>query len=164
MAQQSGHRRVERLTVPPHLRGAGREGKAVQLLDLSLAGARIEHVELLHDWGTFPMDLPRALGGGQVRGQVVWSRVLERRRVVEGKRWLGYQSGLAFTHSTPEERAALAVALVRIAREWTLGILRELRRQAERDPAHQERFDALCGESLGWLRQEIEALRFEKPH
>jgi len=164
MIQQSRHRHVERLTVPPHLRGSGRGGKAVQLLDLSFAGARIEHVELLHDWGTFPMDLPRALGGGQVRAEVVWSRVLGQVQVVEGKRRLAYQSGLAFTHSTPEEQAALAVALVRIGGEWALGILRELRRQSERDPAHQKRFDALCGESLGWLRREIEALRFTKAH
>ncbi len=164
MIQQSRHRRVARLTVPPHLRGSGRGGKAVQLLDLSLAGARIEHVELLHDWGTFPMDLPRALGGGQVRGQVVWSRVLDQKQVVEGKHRLTYQSGLAFTHSTPEERAALAVALVRLAGEWALDMLREHRRQAERAPAHQKRFDALCSETLAWLRQEIEALRFGKPH
>ncbi len=164
MIKHSKRRRVARLTVPPHLRGSGRGGKVVQLLDLSLAGARIEHVELLHDWGTLPMDLPPALGGGRVRGEVVWSRIPGNKPVIEGKPKLVYQSGLAFTHSTPEEQAALTVALVRIAGEWALGILRELRQQTERDPAHHGRFDALCSETLAWLRQEIEALRFRKPH
>jgi hypothetical protein len=154
---------VQRLTVPPHLQGSGRAGKVVQLLDLSLAGARIEHVEPLHDWSSFPVDLPGALGGGQVRAEVVWSRVAGQRQIVAGRRWLAYQSGLAFTHSTPEEQVALTVALVRIAGEWALGMLRELRRQEEHDRAHQERFDALCSDALGWLRQEIEALRFGKP-
>jgi hypothetical protein len=107
----------------------------VQLLDLSLAGARIEHVEPLPDWSDFPMDLPGALGGGQVRAEVIWSRVSGHRQVIEGRLWLAFQSGLAFPHRTPEEQAALTVALVRIAGEWALGMLRELRRQAEQDRA-----------------------------
>jgi len=162
MSQQTGHRRVERLSVPRHLRGLGRGGKAMQLLDLSLAGARIEHVEPLPDWSDFPIDLPGTLGGGQVRAEVIWSRVSEHRQVAEGRRWLAYQSGLAFPRSTPEEQAALTAALVRIAGEWALDMLRDLRRQAEQDRARQERFDALCSEALGWLRREIEALRFAK--
>jgi hypothetical protein len=162
MNKQSGHRRVERLTVPRHLRGLGRGAKMVQLLDLSLAGARIEHVERLPDWSDFPMDLPGALGGGQVRAEVIWSRVSGHRPVVEGRRRLAFQTGLTFPHSTTEEQAALTVALVRIAGEWALGMLRELRRQAEQDRAPQGRFDVLCSETLAWLRREIEALRFEK--
>ncbi len=164
MIRKSGRRHVERLTVPPHLRGSGRGGMAVQLVDLSLAGARIEHGAPLPDWSGYPMDLPRALGGGRVRAQVVWSRVPGHQPGVEGNPKLVFQSGLAFPHRTPEEQAALAVALVRIGGEWALGMLRELRRQAERDPAHQPRFDALCGETLGWLRREIEALRFTRAH
>jgi len=93
---------------------------------------------------------------------VVWSRVAEHKQVVEGRRWLAYQTGLAFPHSTPEEQAVLTAALVRIAGEWALGMLRDLRRQAEHDPAHHERFNALCSEAVVWLRQEIEALRFAK--
>ena len=73
-----------------------------------------------------------------------------------------YQTGLAFPHRSPAEQAALTAAVVRSAGEWALGLLRDFRWQAEREPARQEPFDALCGETLGWLRREIEALRFTR--
>jgi hypothetical protein len=161
MIEHSGHRRLERLTVPRHFRGPGLGTGTEQLLDLSPAGARIEHIEPLRDWSSHPIDLPPALGGGRVRATVVWSRAAGQKEVVAGKRWLAYQSGLAFLHSTPAEQAALTVALVRLAGEWALGLLRDLRRQEAPDPARQERFDALCSQTLAWLRQEIGALRFD---
>jgi len=157
-------RQVERLNVPRHCRGTGREARPVHLVDLSPAGARIEHDEPLCDWSGFPMVLPRALGGGRVRAEVIWSHLAGRKRGDEGKGGLVYQSGLSFPHSTPAEQAALRVAMVRNAGEWALGMLRQLRRQAKREPALQERFDAFCGETLGWLGREIEALRFTKAH
>ena len=160
MIQPSEKRRTERLTVPRRFRAPGRNGKAVNLLDLSPAGARIEHGEPIRDWSSYPMDFPHALGGGQLWGKVVWGRVLGRQEGGEGKPRLAYQSGLAFPHSTPEEQAALRVALVRSAGEWALRLLRDLRWQAKREPIRQERFDALCEETLGWLGREIESLRF----
>ncbi len=164
MSQHAKQRRVERLHVPRYCRGGGRGALAVALLDLSPAGARIEHGAPLPEWSGYPMDLPPALGGGRVRAEVVWSRVPGHQPGVEGNPKLVYQSGLAFPHRTPEEQAALGGALVRLAGEWALGMLRDLRRQAERDPAQQPRFDALCSETLEWLRREIEALRFTKAH
>ncbi len=160
MIARPDQRRAERLTVPRHCRGAGRGAKVVHLVDLSPAGARIEHGEPLPDWSSFPMDLPRALGGGRVQAEVIWSRLAGRKRAVEGKGGLVYQTGLAFPHRSPAEQAALAAALVRSAGEWALGLLRDLRRRAKRDPARQAPFDALCEEMLGWLGREIEALRF----
>ncbi len=162
MIEYSAHRRVERLTVPRNFRGPGLETGTFQLLDLSPAGARIEHFEPFRDWRSHPIDLPSALGGGRVRAEVVWSRVSGRTQDVEGKGRLAFQSGLAFIQNTPEEQRALSTALVRIAGEWALGMLREVRRWEERDPLHQERFDALCGDTLAWLRREIEALRFDR--
>ena len=164
MLEQAEQRRVERLTVPRHCRGAGRGAKVVHLVDLSPAGARIEHGEPLPDWRGFPIDLPRALGGGRVQAEVIWSRLAGRNRAVEGTGRLVYQSGLAFPHSSPAEQAALRVALVRSAGEWALRLLRDLRWQARREPARQEPFDALCAETLGWLGREIEALRFRSAH
>ena len=108
------------------------------------------------------MDLPRALGGGRVQAEVIWSRLAGRKRDPEGKGGLVYQTGLAFPHRSPAEQAALTAALVRSAGEWALRLLRDLRWQAKREPARQEPFDALCGETLGWLRREIEALRFKQ--
>ncbi len=160
MIAHSGHRRVERLTVPRHFRGPGLGTGTVHLLDLSPAGARIEHLQPLRDWNSQPVDLPPALGGGRIRAEVKWSHAAGHEEAVAGKRWLAYQSGLAFTHSTPAEQAALTVALVRLAGEWALDMLRALRRQEEPDPARQGPFDALCDETLAWLRREIEALRF----
>jgi len=162
MLAHPDQRRVERLTVPRHCRGAGRGAKVVHLLDLSPAGARIEHGEPLPDWSGFPMDLPRALGGGRVQAEVIWSRLAGRKRAVEGTGGVVYQTGLAFPHRSPAEQAALTAALVRSAGEWALRLLRDLRWQARREPARQEPFDALCGETLGWLRREIEALRFTR--
>ena len=162
MIEHAKQRRAERLTVPRHCRGAGRDGKVVHLVDLSAVGARIEHGEPLHDSSSFPMDLPRALGGGRVRVEVIWSRPSGHKPVVEGKPRLVYQSGLAFPHSTSEEQAALRVALIRIAGQWALGMLRDLRWEAKREVAQQGWFDVLCDETLGWLGREIEALRFTK--
>ena len=162
MAQKTTRRRVERLAVPRRLQSLKRGGKALQLLDLSLAGARIEHVEPLPDWSDLPLDFSEALGGGHVRAEVVWSRVLDQQQVAEGKRWLAFQSGLVFPAGSFAEQAALTAALIRIAGEWALGMLRDLRPHAEPDRAHQEAFDALCGEALVRLRQELKALRFRK--
>ena len=162
MIARREQRRVERLNVPRHCRGAGRGAQVVYLVDLSPTGARIEHGEPLPDWTSFPIDLPPALGGGRIWAEVKWSRVSGRRQDGAGKGRLAFESGLAFTQSTSAEQAAVISALVRIAGEWALGMLRDLRRLGEGDPTHPERFDALCGETLAWLRREIEALRFAK--
>jgi hypothetical protein len=96
MAQQTNPRRVERLTVPRRLQRLRRGGTPLQLLDLSLAGARVEHAEPLPDWRDFAVEFPEALGGGHVRAEVVWSRVADQTQVTQGRRWLAYQSGLTF--------------------------------------------------------------------
>ncbi len=41
MLEQLEHRREARLAVPRHCQGAGRDATALELLDLSPAGARI---------------------------------------------------------------------------------------------------------------------------
>jgi PilZ domain len=160
MTEHAKQRRAERLTVPRHCRGAGRDGKVVHLVDLSALGARIEHGEPLHGSSGFPMDLPRALGGGRVQVEVIWSRPSGRKKGGDGKGGLVYQSGVAFPHLTAKEQAALQVALIRIAGQWALGMLRDLRWQAKREAAQQDWFDVLCDETLGWLGREIAALRF----
>ncbi len=162
MLEQAEQRRVERLPIPRHCRGGGHGGKTVDLVDLSPAGARIDHGEPLSEWNGFPLELPPALGGGQVRAAVIWSQLAGRARGRAGKGALVYQSGLAFPHSTPAEQAALRVALVRSAGEWALNQLRDFHREAKRDPALQERFNRFCEETLGWLGREIETLRFTK--
>ncbi len=49
-----------------------------------------------------------------------------------------------------------------IVAESVLGVLRELRLPAQKEPKRQKSYDALCGDVQAWLRREIETLRFEK--
>jgi hypothetical protein len=80
-------------------------------VDLSPQGARIEHFRPLPTWTPYFLDLPRALGGIRLQGEVLWSRRGGRKRVVAGKRLVYYQSGLTFRWLTTEQRAGLAAAL-----------------------------------------------------
>ena len=104
-------RHVARLTVPIQLSGPGPEGQQVCLVDLSPEGACIEHVRPFADWSISVVDLPPALGGVRLQGEVVWSRVGGRKPGAEGKGLVYYQSGLHFTLLTPEQRAGLTTAL-----------------------------------------------------
>ncbi len=114
MAKQPERRRVPRLPIPSHLRGPGREEEPVRLLDLSPEGARLEHPRPLPDWKVCSLTLPPALGGGRLQGEVVWSRVLQRKRGPKGLGQLYHQSGLSFLLLTPAQQDALAAALKRL--------------------------------------------------
>ena len=111
MIEYSAQRRVERLTVPRHFRGPGLETGTVQLLDLSPAGARIEHEEHLHEGLVCYVDLPRTLGRIRLTGRVVWTRLRDTEQTLEGDRRSHYESGIEFTRPTPEQQTALAATL-----------------------------------------------------
>ncbi len=111
MAERPERRRVVRLSVPWHLSGPGGESQEGRLIDLSPEGVRIEHVEPVRDWSLCVLDLPPALGGVRLMGEVVWSRVCGRKQVAEGKWRVCYRSGLAFRGLTDAQRTALARAL-----------------------------------------------------
>jgi hypothetical protein len=82
-----------------------------RLADLSTQGARIEHFRPLPEWTPYVLDIPRALGGIRLQGEVLWSRRAGRKRVLRGKRLVYYQSGLIFRWLTPAQRAGLVAAL-----------------------------------------------------
>jgi len=103
-------RRVARLIVPAQLAGPRRGLHQVRLLDLSAQGARIEHFRPLSDWALYLLELPRALGGVRLQGEVLWCRKGGRKSVA-GKRLVSYQSGLAFRWLRPKQRAGLTAAL-----------------------------------------------------
>jgi hypothetical protein len=111
MAGTLGRRRIARLTVPWHLSGPGLELRLVRLLDLSADGARIEHLEPLHEGVGCMVDLPPALGRLRLTGRIVWTGLRGGEHTLEGDLRLHYQSGLAFTGVTREQQAALARAL-----------------------------------------------------
>ena len=111
MIEYSAHRRVERLTVPRHFRGPGLGTGTVQLLDLSPAGARIEHQEHLHEDLVCYVDLPGAFGRLRLIGRVVWTRLHKGEQTLEGARHHYYQSGIVFIGVTPAQQGTLAAAL-----------------------------------------------------
>ena len=111
MPETADRRRVARLTVPWHLSGPGLELRLVRLLDLSLDGARIEHIEALREGVVCYVDLPPALGRIRLIGRVVWTGLRGGEQTLEGERRLIYQSGLVITGMTRDHQAALAHAV-----------------------------------------------------
>jgi PilZ domain-containing protein len=111
MVETLERRRVPRLAVPSHLGGFEVESRLVRLLDLSAEGARIEHPGHLHEGLLMFVDLPPALGGARLTGEVMWTKFGKSEQTVAGDKHVSYQSGLAFVGITPEQQTALAGAL-----------------------------------------------------
>jgi len=83
----------------------------MRLLDLGFGGACIEHIHPLPDWHLYYLDVPPALGGARLQGEVVWSQGAGRTEVAEGKSVVCYRSGLRFTLLSAQQQAGLAAAL-----------------------------------------------------
>jgi PilZ domain len=111
MAETSDRRRVARLTVPRQLRGPELELHLVHILDLSVLGARIEHLEPMREGGECYLDLPPSLGRVRLTGRVVWTGLRGSEQTLEGDRRHHYQTGIEFTGLTVEQQTALACAL-----------------------------------------------------
>ena len=112
MVETPNRRRVARLAVPLHLGGLELELPLGRLLDLSAEGARIEFPGHLHEGLVLFVELPPDLGGGRLTCEVVWTKLCKGGQTVEDDEHVYYyQSGLAFIGITPEQQAALAVAL-----------------------------------------------------
>jgi hypothetical protein len=94
MATRPERRCVARLPVPSQFTSPGLENKAVCLVDLSPDGACLEHVRPLPDWDMCFVELPLALGGVRLQGEVVWSRVGGGgSRGPRGKGWFTTRAG-----------------------------------------------------------------------
>jgi PilZ domain-containing protein len=117
MVETPNRRRVARVTVPRHLGPFELELRLARLLDLSAEGVRIEHPGHLHEGLRLFIDLPPDLGGVRLTGEVVWTRLRKGEQTLEGDRIVYYQSGIAFIGITPEQQAALAVALAILKRD-----------------------------------------------
>lgn len=111
MGTGADRRQVARLTVPRRFRGGELELHLVHVLDLSPLGARIAHRGPLHAGGIGYVDLPPALGAVRLMGRVVWTRLRANEQTVDGDRQALHESGIEFTSLTPDQQAALAVAL-----------------------------------------------------
>lgn len=115
MAEFQERRRAPRIAVAGRLGGRARAILDARILDLSLTGARIEHTDLLRPGAVCAFELPSQLGSLALSTRVVWSHVVGGEQTAEGERRLRYQSGLAFVAVTPEQQAALASILERLA-------------------------------------------------
>ena len=81
--------------------------REVRLLDLSLAGAQIEHLGLLRLGAPCDLELPPPFGACRLPAQVVWCTVIGRQRKLGGESHLVSRSGLRFTTLTIAQHAAL---------------------------------------------------------
>ena len=89
--------------------------RQVRLLDLSLAGAQIEHLDPLRPGVACALALPPPYGALNLSAQVVWCTVIGRKRKLGGESHLVARSGLRFTTLTAGQQAALAATLQDLA-------------------------------------------------
>ncbi len=112
MVQGVERRYSVRLAIPSQFSDHGApQPQSVRLLELSPAGARVEHRAPLQAGLLCVVELPLALGRGSLTGRVVWSKLRRVERGLEGEEQRVFQSGLLWTGFTPEEFGALAAAL-----------------------------------------------------
>ena len=115
MPEELERRAVPRtmLAAPPAARVRGLQ--EVRLLDLSVTGAQIEHLDPLRPGTTCTLDLPPPSGALSLPVQVVWCAVIGRRHKVGSASRLVARSGLRFTRLTGAQHAALADTLQHLA-------------------------------------------------
>ncbi len=108
-----GDRRVvprTKLTEQPATRM--HDGRVARLLDISRAGAGIEHLDFLRPGASCALELPPPFGSLSLPAQVAWCRVLGRRAEPGSESQLVCRSGLYFASLSLADQAALA---------WLLG-------------------------------------------
>ena len=120
MTEYQKQRRVPRITLPDRPAARTRVSETVHLLDVSLTGARVEHLNILRPGAPCTVELPPALGALALAAQVVWSRIVGTEANPEGERLLRYQSGLLFSKVTAEQHTILGQALETAASGVTL--------------------------------------------
>ena len=115
MAEGIERREAPRTAVPRRPRVKVDEVQEVRLLDLSLKGARIEHVDLLRPGAPCHLQLPPTLGSLSLAAQVVWCTVIGRKPSSDGNRQLVSRTGLRFTKLTATQQTTLASTLQELA-------------------------------------------------
>lgn len=83
----------------------------VRLIDLSVAGAQIQHLHPLSPGVACVLDLPSAIGALSLSAAVVWCTVIGQKRNVGGDSHLVARSGLRFMTLTAVQQDALEVTL-----------------------------------------------------
>jgi hypothetical protein len=115
MTEAQERRMVPRTTLAERPAAGVRGLREVRLLDLSLTGAQIEHLDLLQPGAACTLDLPPPCGALSLPAQVVWCAVIGRKRKLGGEAHLVARSGLRFPTLTGAQHAALADTLRHLA-------------------------------------------------
>jgi hypothetical protein len=115
MTEAQERRMVPRTTLAERPAARVRGLREVRLLDLSLTGAQIEHLDLLRPSAPCALDLPPPSGVLSLPAQVVWCAVIGRKRKLGGASHLVARSGLRFPALTGAQHAALADSLQHLA-------------------------------------------------
>jgi PilZ domain len=115
MAEPWERRAVPRTRLPDRPEGRVRGLREVRLLDLSLAGAHIEHLDLVRLGARCTVELPPPFGALSLPAEVVWCTVIGRQRKPRDGSRLVAQSGLWFTRLTGAQPTALADSLEHLA-------------------------------------------------
>ncbi len=111
-------RGAPRTALPGHPTAWTRDGQAVRLIDLSLTGARIGHLDVLPVGLESSLELPAALGFLLLSTQVVWSAAIQEERYPRGgDRRLRAWSGLKFVEMTEYQQTVLERALSELGAE-----------------------------------------------
>ena len=115
MAEGRERRRVLRTALAERSAARVRGMRGVHLLDLSLTGAQIEHLDLVRFGAPCDLELPPPFGAMSLPAQVVWCAVIGRQRKLGGASYLVARSGLRFTTLTGAQHTALADTLQHLA-------------------------------------------------
>ena len=121
MARHEKPREVARIAIPGRPAARARATVDVSLCDLSVKGARIEHPNVIRPGSRCSLELPAPFGGLVLGAEVVWSKIIGTEEGAAGQPRLLYQSGLAFTEITAEQRAVLEKVVERIIPGGGLG-------------------------------------------
>ncbi|HSB72710.1 MAG TPA: PilZ domain-containing protein [Candidatus Methylomirabilis sp.] len=107
-------RHLRRVTVGRHIPALAHGTLPVRLVDLSLGGARIEHLGQLRPGSPCALEFPGPVGPLRLATHVVRSTVVSNRRRPRGDRYFRYESGLAFADVSPGQETALTDILGRV--------------------------------------------------
>ena len=115
MTEGRDRRAVPRMTLaePPAVHVQGMH--EVRLLDLSLMGAQIEHLDLVRLGAPCALELPPPFGALSLPAEVVWCTVIGRQHRPGGASHLVARSGLRFTRLTGAQHTTLADTLRHLA-------------------------------------------------
>lgn len=119
-------RKAPRVPITVNVGARARATLEVRLVDLSLTGARIEHIDLLRPGSACAFQFPPTIGSLILSARVVHSTVVGSSLNADGQRHLRYQSGLQFVGITPEQQTTLEGIVERLTPGGGVEIVRLL--------------------------------------